>query len=163
MRKCLQFGIYLHPIYSEEGNFPPSFIERVDRLSAEEGFPWSRLPKFTQEEIDLLKGSADFLGFNHYATDLCYALSADETRRPSHEYDSGARCYKSDMWESAASSWVKVVPWGFRKLLHWIKEQYNNPEVVVTENGFSTFGNDVTDCRRINYYNVSKLERILGL
>ncbi|KAI4468951.1 glycosyl hydrolase [Holotrichia oblita] len=148
------FGMYLHPIYSEAGDFPPSFQARVDRLSEEEGFPWSRLPKFTSEEVDLLRGSADFLGFNHYATDLCFALSADDARRPSHEYDAGARCYKSNEWEGAASSWVKVVPWGFRKLLHWIKEQYNNPEVIVTENGFSTGGDDVTDCRRINYYNV---------
>ncbi|GJQ82457.1 hypothetical protein Trydic_g11868 [Trypoxylus dichotomus] len=148
------FGIYLHPIYSENGDFPQSVRDRVDALSAEEGFTWSRLPSFKPEEVELLRGSADFLGFNHYSTDLCFALSADEATSPSHEYDSGGRCYKSTEWEGAASSWVRVVPWGFRKLLHWIKEQYNNPEILVTENGFSTSGNDVTDCRRINYYNV---------
>ncbi|GJQ82458.1 hypothetical protein Trydic_g11869 [Trypoxylus dichotomus] len=148
------FGIYLHPIYSETGDFPQSLKDRVSALSAEEGFEWSRLPSFTQEEIELLKGTGDFLGFNHYSTDLCYALSAEEAKQPSHEYDAGGRCYKPNHWEGAASSWVKVVPWGFRKLLHWIKEQYNNPEIIVTENGYSSSGNDLVDCRRINFYNV---------
>lgn len=33
-----------------------------------------------------------------------------------------------------------MVPWGFRKSLNWIKERYGNPEIVVTENGYSDDG-----------------------
>jgi beta-glucosidase/6-phospho-beta-glucosidase/beta-galactosidase len=31
----------------------------------------------------------------------------------------------------------QVVPFGFRKMLVWIKTEYNNPPMLVTENGYS--------------------------
>nr|GEV90104.1 basic 7S globulin-like [Tanacetum cinerariifolium] len=37
--------------------------------------------------------------------------------------------------ETAASSWLRIVPWGIRKLAVYIKEKYRNPPVVITENG----------------------------
>lgn len=40
---------------------------------------------------------------------------------------------------------------GLRMLLNWIKEQYNNPEVMITENGFSD-GGGIDDTDRKNYY-----------
>ena len=30
--------------------------------------PADRLPKFTEEEIEMVKGSYDYLGLNHYAS-----------------------------------------------------------------------------------------------
>jgi len=47
-----------------------------------------------------------------------------------------------------------VVPWGFRKLLVWIANEYNNPPVYVTENGFSDRG-ELEDANRTNYLTVS--------
>ena len=38
--------------------------------------------------------------------------------------------------------WLKNVPWGLRKALVWIKENYNDPEIIVTENGFAIEGED---------------------
>jgi lactase-phlorizin hydrolase len=49
---------------------------------------------------------------------------------------------------------VQVVPWGFRKLLNWIKKEYNNPPVFVTENGVSDKA-EFNDTLRIYYYTVS--------
>lgn len=46
------------------------------------------------------------------------------------------------------------VPWGFRKLLVWIRDQYRNPPLVVTENGFADHG-ELDDQNRIKYYTVS--------
>lgn len=46
---------------------------------------------------------------------------------------------------------LQVAPWGFRKLLNWIKDRFNNPKVMVTENGFSDFG-DLEDLRRTSYH-----------
>jgi beta-glucosidase/6-phospho-beta-glucosidase/beta-galactosidase len=46
------------------------------------------------------------------------------------------------------------VPWGFRKLINWIAKEYNNPPVLVTENGFSDSG-EINDTDRVDYYIVS--------
>jgi len=39
------------------------------------------------------------------------------------------------MGPMAASSWLCVVPYGMRNLLNWISTRYNNPIVIITENG----------------------------
>ena len=49
---------------------------------------------------------------------------------------------------------MQVVPWGFRKLLNWIAKEYNNPPVLITENGFSDHG-ELNDRDRVDYITVS--------
>lgn len=44
-----------------------------------------------------------------------------------------------------------MVPEGFRGQLVWMKNEYDNPEMIITENGFSDTG-DLNDQGRINYY-----------
>lgn len=44
------------------------------------------------------------------------------------------------------------VPSGLYKLLLWINKEYNNPPVIVTENGVSD-NNGVNDRNRVNYFN----------
>jgi beta-glucosidase/6-phospho-beta-glucosidase/beta-galactosidase len=50
--------------------------------------------------------------------------------------------------------YLQVVPWGFRKLLNWIAKEYNNPPVLIAENGFSDQGG-INDKDRVDYYVVS--------
>jgi beta-glucosidase/6-phospho-beta-glucosidase/beta-galactosidase len=50
--------------------------------------------------------------------------------------------------------YLQVVPWGFRKLLNWIAKEYNNPPVLITENGFSDNGG-LNDTDRVDYHLVS--------
>ncbi|KAF7397868.1 hypothetical protein HZH68_009090 [Vespula germanica] len=45
----------------------------------------------------------------------------------------------------------KIVPEGFRKILNVIKNEYNNPPVIITENGVSDDGK-LSDKIRINYF-----------
>jgi beta-glucosidase/6-phospho-beta-glucosidase/beta-galactosidase len=45
---------------------------------------------------------------------------------------------------------LQVVPWGFRKLLNWISKEYNNPPVMITENGFPDRG-ELYDRDRVHY------------
>ena len=52
-------GWFARPIF--QGDYPAVMRERVG----------SRLPRFTREQREVLKGSADFLGLNHYTTHLC--------------------------------------------------------------------------------------------
>ena len=49
---------------------------------------------------------------------------------------------------------MQVVPWGFKKLLNWIAKEYNNPPVLITENGFSDRG-ELNDRDRVVYLIVS--------
>lgn len=127
--------------------------QRIAQMSAEEGFPRSRLPEFTPEEVELIRGTADMFGLNHYTSHMCTALPEGWGTRPSHYTDVGMSCTNED-FEGSASSWLKVAPWGLKSILMWIRDEYNNPEVVITENGFSDLG-DLNDCGRVNYYNVS--------
>ena len=43
------------------------------------------------------------------------------------------------------------IPYGIRKALNWVKDSYNNPEIMIFENGFGTLGG-VDDPDRIDYY-----------
>ncbi|XP_059049864.1 lactase/phlorizin hydrolase-like [Achroia grisella] len=147
------WGQYAHPIFSENGDFPVIMKERVATKSAAQGFSRSRLPEFTPEEVNYVRGSSDFFGLNHYTSNLVYRNESvsEINESPSLNDDIDAVTYQPSYWEGAASNWLKVAPWGFVKLLRQIKEVYNNPPVYITENGFSTFGGLVDD-DRINYY-----------
>lgn len=48
---------------------------------------------------------------------------------------------------------LQVVPWGFRKVLKWISDNYNNVAFIVTENGYSDYG-ELDDVNRIVYTQV---------
>lgn len=39
-----------------------------------------------------------------------------------------------------------------RAVLVWIKDQYGNPDVYVTENGFSDRTGQINDADRVDYY-----------
>uniref|UniRef100_A0A3B4ZYI6 Lactase n=1 Tax=Stegastes partitus TaxID=144197 RepID=A0A3B4ZYI6_9TELE len=92
-----------------------------------------RLPEFTPEEIARINGTHDYFGLNHYTTVLAYP------------YDLGNRQdYEGDR---------SITPFGFRRLLKFIKEEYGNPSVYVTENGISERGVvDLNDVFRVHYY-----------
>jgi hypothetical protein len=55
-----QTGCVLHPIYSATGDYPPVMKERISMLSKKEGYSRSRLPSFTKEEIEMVKGEFQF-------------------------------------------------------------------------------------------------------
>lgn len=57
-------------------------------------------------------------------------------------------------WPTSASSWLYDVPWGFRDYINWASDQYGNPEILITENGFSDDGSTLNDSGRIHYLNV---------
>ncbi|XP_035446063.2 myrosinase 1-like [Spodoptera frugiperda] len=147
-----EWAIYAHPIFTETGGFPPVVKDKVAHKSAEQGFFRSRLPEFTPEEVEYIKGSSDFYGLNHYTTYLVYRNESAVGRYdvPSFYDDLGNEHYQPDEWEQGANGFPKVVPWGFYKLLTQIRNDYNNPPMIITENGFSSFGG-LNDDDRISY------------
>ena len=56
------------------------------------------------------------------------------------------------MYIRSGSSWLKVVPWGLRKLLKYIKDNYGDPKIIVTENGVSDRNASLQDDHRTYYY-----------
>lgn len=149
--RSMQFycGLFAHPIYTKEGDYPPVVRERVDKNSAEEKRTRSRLPVFSKEEVEEMRGNFDFFGLNHYTTRLIQAGISGPN--PSMLRDSAAVWQIDPTWPTAASDWIKVVPWGFRGLLNWIKDHYDNPPVLITENGVSS-NSGLKDTDRIQYY-----------
>lgn len=66
-------------------------------------------------------------------------------------------------WLGSGSLWLKVTPFGFRKILRWIKEEYNNPPIYVTENGVSERGAfEFNDTWRMHYYRAYINEALKG-
>ncbi|PZC77129.1 hypothetical protein B5X24_HaOG203683 [Helicoverpa armigera] len=157
-----QWGIYAHPIFSAEGGFPSELSERIAEKSAQQGFPWSRLPEFTDEEKALAKGASDFFGVNHYTA---YLVSASEHKSypvPSMLDDVGAGSYVPDDWPKSASSWLTLAPDSIHKALTHLNTIYNKPVFYITENGWSTDeSRDLIDDDRITYYRAS-MESLLN-
>ncbi|XP_035707284.1 myrosinase 1 [Folsomia candida] len=140
-------GWFAAPIFF--GKYPDVMREYVDRASEEQGFP-SRLPEFTHAESVEIKGTWDFLGLNHYTTELVEPLI-----KPGAGWDNDQDTHGSHdpSWPESSASWLKVVPWGFRKLLNWLKNTYGSPEIYVTENGFADYPDTgLQDDGRVNYY-----------
>ncbi|CAK1544189.1 unnamed protein product [Leptosia nina] len=133
-------GQYAHPIFSETGGWPQVMKERIAAKSAEQGFFRSRLPDLSPQEVELIRGTSDFFGINHYTTTLVYRNDSVQGyhNSPSYYDDVGIISYQPETWESTRASWLKVVPWGFYKLLNKIRDDYGNPAVYVTENGCSS-------------------------
>uniref|UniRef100_A0A6P7H5R2 Myrosinase 1-like isoform X2 n=1 Tax=Diabrotica virgifera virgifera TaxID=50390 RepID=A0A6P7H5R2_DIAVI len=147
----LQFvgGFFGHPLY--HGDWPPIMKSRIGLRSKLEGYAKSRLPEFTQEEIKYIKGTNDFFAFNSYTTSIIRAIDEPEIGDPTPEKDVGVYEYQRDDWDSSGSTWLKVVPWGMRKLLNWFKQEYFNPEILITENGYSDFTGQLNDPNRTHY------------
>lgn len=90
-----QFGWFAHPVLS--GNYPPIMIEKIGKMSKEEGFEKSRLPEFTQEEIKMINGSYDFFGLNHYTSVLC--SYGGDYPVPSQQNDRGTLKTRDPSWK----------------------------------------------------------------
>ncbi|XP_047121392.1 myrosinase 1-like [Schistocerca piceifrons] len=133
-----QMGIFAHPIFSADGDYPAVVRERVDANSAAEGRPRSRLPSFTQEEVEYIRGSADFIGLNHYSTD--FVTSGEKGTSPSKSRDTGVVTSRNEASPSA-----------FRSLLNWIANEYPGYPIIITENGWKDKGGR-NDTDRIDYY-----------
>jgi beta-glucosidase len=90
-----------------------------------------RLPRFTTEQSEMLQGSSDFLGLNHYSTRLASAapLPADDV----FFAELGVRLSQEPEWPLTGMGWY-VVPGGLGKMLSWIDGRYQLP-IYVTENG----------------------------
>ncbi|ONI35248.1 hypothetical protein PRUPE_1G525400 [Prunus persica] len=126
-----QLGWYMEPLVS--GQYPRSM-----RVLVKE-----RLPKFNKEEKKLINGSFDFIGINYYTA-----------RYAKHDPISPnkAMCYRNDALAlslvenidgdqigppAKGSFMIYSYPQGLEKLLVFMKQNYQNPKIYISENGIS--------------------------
>lgn len=143
-------GKFAHPIWGKDGGYPQIMIDSIGNKSMKEGRPWSRLPEMNAELREYIKGTADFLALNYYSSGLARPREDHEYTEVSWWGDTDLNGGQKPEWKRAKSTWLFQVPEGLRDLLIWIKEHYNNPEVMITENGWSDDG-EIEDLGRVEY------------
>ena len=98
-----------------------------------------RLPEWTPEEVELVKGSNDFYGMNHYCAN--YIRHKDTEPAPEDHVGNMDILYQNKKGEwigpETQSVWLRPMPLGFRKLIKWLSDRYGGPTFYVTENGTS--------------------------
>ncbi|XP_024966551.1 putative beta-glucosidase 41 isoform X4 [Cynara cardunculus var. scolymus] len=153
--RAMDFGLgwFLDPLFL--GSYPLSMQNQVG----------DRLPEISPVVSEFIMGSLDFVGINHYTS-----LYAKNDRTGIRKFilrdastdaaviTSSSRNGES-IGEKAASSWLRIVPWGLRKLAVYIKEKYGNPPVIITENGMDDpnkahidLDEALQDDKRISYH-----------
>ncbi|KAF9664890.1 hypothetical protein SADUNF_Sadunf16G0065000 [Salix dunnii] len=113
-------------------------------------FVGGRLPKFTPEESESLKGSYDFIGINYYTT--YYAQNTDADYQ-SVGFMSDARSNWTGerngipIGPQAGVKWLYIYPEGICKLLNYTKDQYRSPTIYITENGVDDVNNNASSLK----------------
>lgn len=146
-----QSGWILNPIYSKNGGYPQVMVDLIGNKSLAEGRPWSRLPKMSEDMRKSLIGSSDFLAVNYYTSRLVGPKITRPAPEPSYAEDPELDYYIDEKWTRGKSTWLYIVPDGLHDVLMYIKNKYDNPEVMITENGIADDG-EIDDQLRINYY-----------
>jgi beta-galactosidase len=129
-QRSLEFflGWFADPVHF--GTYPDIMRSRVGE----------RLPAFTPRESELLRGSTDFFGLNHYTTMVASHAGAGVPGEL-NPFGNGGIFEDQDVvlttdprWKQTQMGWA-IVPWGCRKLLHWVSDRYGKPDIILTENG----------------------------
>ena len=85
--------------------------DRIAALSKEQGFSKSRLPEFTKQEVERIRGTADFFGVNTYTSVLVRRNDHNNTADfsiPSFSHDMGVIESKDPKWQTSGSFWLHV-------------------------------------------------------
>ncbi|XP_054475442.1 lactase-like b [Anoplopoma fimbria] len=146
-------GWFATPIF--HGDYPQVMKDFIGRKSVQQGFGTSRLPTFSPQEKSYIKGTCDFLGVGHFTTRYITQKNNPVVRSSSSYFtDRDLAELVDPRWPDPGSEWLYSVPWGFRRLLNFVKSQYGNPMIYVTENGVSEkmLCTELCDDWRIQYY-----------
>lgn len=150
-QRALDFMLGWHMDPLAFGEYPQSMRTMVQK----------RLPKFSAEEANLVKGSFDFIGINYYTAN--YAADTKLASTINHSYSTDSRLNLTTIRNGrpigapTEVSIFYVYPKGLRDLLVYVKKKYNNPTIYVTENGIGEndmgiVNQGVNDTARISFY-----------
>ncbi|XP_026184945.1 klotho [Mastacembelus armatus] len=109
-------GWFARPLFTD-GDYPPCMKARLG----------SRLPTFTREETEQVRGTADFFALSHGAA-LSFQLINDSLKFGQQE----------DL--------------DLRMLLYWVNAEYDKPPIFVVQSGWYVLGNTKTEDPKHMYY-----------
>nr|VDD28825.1 unnamed protein product [Brassica oleracea] len=139
-------GWFMEPL--TKGRYPDIMREIVG----------SRLPNFTEAEAELVAGSYDFLGLNYYTTQYAQPKPNPVTwANHTAMMDPGAKLTCTTLSLKTTKRECLLLPKkGIYYVMDYFKTNYSNPLIYITENGFSTPGEEtreeaVADSKRIDY------------
>ncbi|CAD5182755.1 unnamed protein product, partial [Musa acuminata subsp. malaccensis] len=153
-------GWFLHPL--TYGYYPKSIREIVK----------DRLPKFTADQVKMVKGSYDYVGVNQYTSYYMKDNGVTNPKPVSYQDDWHVE-FKFDrdgvpIGPQAYSGWLYIVPWGMYKAVTYVKVNYGDPVIILAENGMDQPGNvtlpeGLRDTKRINFYKsyITELKRAM--
>ncbi|PAV87875.1 hypothetical protein WR25_08652 isoform I [Diploscapter pachys] len=160
-----KFQHILDPIY--KGNYPDIMKNILG----------DALPSFTEEESKILKGALDIIGINYYLSTRVKNPENVELCETAEEID-GRFKYAEDLGEKflqsiifhkfsyspriSGDTWLRLHSPGLIYLLAMLKNDYDSPKILITENGCADIvgaPQTIHDSHRIRYIS----EHILAL
>ena len=114
---------YLDPIFF--GKYPPEMKEIF-------GDAW---PDWPQKDFDLIRQPIDWLGINYYTRSVTRHDDANWPLKGSAVKQHAT--YSETNWE--------VFPQGLTDVLNWVRGRYDNPSVMITENGSAFYDSPVAE------------------
>ncbi|XP_050203990.1 beta-glucosidase 11-like [Mercurialis annua] len=133
-------GLFMDPLTF--GDYPDTIKKRVGL----------RLPSFTNQQSKQIKGSFDFLGFNHYFSLIVKDKSANsESKQRDFLADIAVEMKVAD-WNITESFEYPISAWGIQHVLEYFKQVYGNPPIYIHENGQRTMRtSSLEDTSRVKY------------
>ncbi|KAI4323363.1 hypothetical protein L6164_022976 [Bauhinia variegata] len=124
---AFSLGWFMEPLVS--GSYPDEMVKYVGE----------RLPRFSEEEANMVKYSFDFIGLNYYST--AYAVDVEcQSENKTYLTDSCAKIQFERNGISIGRFRLDIPPsQGIEELLLYMKNKYNNPVIYITENGYDDF------------------------
>ncbi|XP_028127908.1 myrosinase 1 [Diabrotica virgifera virgifera] len=148
-RNLFEFGLYADPIF-KTGNWPQVVIDRTDLRSKGEGAQKSRLPIFNQTEKDAIKGTFDFMAIEFFDTKLVADDTEAKFETSSYDNDLRVKTSNDPNWTVDADEHA-IAPGSLRNLLKYIRDNYNNPEILITASGISDDNGTYNDDHRVAF------------
>ncbi|CAH0717633.1 unnamed protein product, partial [Brenthis ino] len=147
-------GRYSHPIYSNEGGWPEPVQELMAEYSTKQGYPYSNLPSFSEEEKKLIQGTYDFYSLNFYTSRMIRRARHNEVPGPWFLMGSkelNAILEANPKWPHSDIAFLSITPEGIRHQIKWIRKKYGNVSILISENGIGTMDTGMYDTIRIGF------------
>ncbi|XP_023080454.2 beta-klotho isoform X1 [Piliocolobus tephrosceles] len=153
--RFLQFEIawFAEPLF-KTGDYPAAMREYI-ASKHRRGLSSSTLPRLTEAERRLLKGTVDFCALNHFTTRFVMHEQLAGSR-----YDSDRDIqFLQDITRLSSPTRLAVIPWGVRKLLRWVRRNYGDMDIYITASGIDDQA--LEDDRLRKYYLEKYLQEVL--